>query len=972
MLEFSSITKRLIFWFCGITAVSLVVFSSVIYFMRVEAIRAQELDKLSIIRDLKARELNTWIDIVSGDMATMASNPAVVRTAAVSGPRILTPDAAAGAEAVLSRFVINYNHYLEIFMMHAQSGIIVYSTDSKNAGLNESANEYFTEPLRTRGLHIKDIYYSERLDIHTMTFSRPVYSAEDRSRPTAVLVARIYLQRSIFTYLQDRTGLGESGSSIIVNSKGRVLNRPEINTANLSDGADEELIKLALAGEPGTADGIIFRGRGVMAAYTGISRTGWGLITMRSINEVYAPIRKLYSEMLFLLVLFIGIVSVAAYFLARSLAGPVRSLARTAMLIETGDLTARNYDIRGDEIGYLARSFNSMADSLVAELSFQRSCSELNEAMLSTIEPDRFAAVTLERLIGVTGSSFGAFYGTSDTGGGLILLAFSGIDSAYLGLLREELFEGEFARALSLRDIVHTRTGSLPESLTSKLKKGGPPPSEIITLPVISMDRTAALIVLGSMPTFTAKTLVLLRQARPVINTAFSNIMSMDRSIRLSDELVKKNRLLEANQQALEAKASELDLQTRMVRRQNRELERQRSIVETSNRLKSEFLSNMSHELRTPLNSILALSRILIMKNKKVLPDEHLGFLDIIQRNGNQLLTLINDILDLSKIESGRIEIKPETVSPASVIQLIAENLEQQAIDKGVTLTVEIPGDLPHIMSDENRLHQVFQNIIGNAVKFTEEGGVTVTALHEGGLVKVMVSDTGIGIEEAHLESIFDEFRQIDGTLTRKYEGTGLGLAIARKSLDLIGGRVTVDSVPGRGSVFTVALPVEWGIGNISASAENISEAPASPADDISAGVMPGYKSAPAVEGELKSVLVIEDDPDNMVTVNALLRDEFRIIMAYSGRDGLDLMKTERPSMVLLDMALPDISGFEVVKEIKRDPALREIPVIAITALSMSGDRERILNAGCDDYISKPFNIDRFFETVRKWAELSG
>jgi len=211
--------------------------------------------------------------------------------------------------------------------------------------------------------------------------------------------------------------------------------------------------------------------------------------------------------------------------------------------------------------------------------------------------------------------------------------------------------------------MVHTRTGSLPDSLVSKLNKGGQAPSEIITLPVISMDLTAALIVLGSVKPFTAKTLVLLRQARPVINTAFSNIMSMDRSLRLSEELVKKKRLLEANQQVLEMKASELDRQTRMVRRQNRELERQRSIVETSNRLKSEFLSNMSHELRTPLNSILALSRILIMKNKKILSEERLSFLDIIKRNGNQLLTLINDILDLSKIESGRIEIKPDTVS---------------------------------------------------------------------------------------------------------------------------------------------------------------------------------------------------------------------------------------------------------------------------------------------------------------------
>ena len=529
----------------------------------------------------------------------------------------------------------------------------------------------------------------------------------------------------------------------------------------------------------------------------------------------------------------------------------------------------------------------------------------------------------------------------------------------------------------------------------------------------------------------------------------------------------------------------------------------------------------MSHELRTPLNSIMALSRVLIMQASEKLSDEEADYLEIIERNGKNLLELINDILDLSKIEAGKMDITAKLFRVGNMVETIMERLEPVAAEEDIEMIQNIPDGLPPIKSDEARVHQIIQNLIGNAVKFTEKGSVTVSVNSDETNIYIEVADTGIGIEEKDLPHIFEEFRQIDGGSARKYEGTGLGLAIAGRTAKMLGGDLTVESIIGKGSTFFLMLPVHWdGIIPVSeplalsafdetdpaqmpADIEKQSEyskitGPASAAHilviednegmiiqlrkvlenegynvDVARGgrqalefvrhtipdgiildlMMPevdGFevlekirgtkasahipvliltakdltpgdfkrlsannirqlvqkgdvdreelllkiekmlgtgprlkqqakaqkeKSTPRMPKPVKTmrkkgmptILIVEDNPDNRIAIKAVLQGEYNILEATDGEEGLSMALAKQPDMVLLDMSLPEMDGFTVVAKIKADEHCAHIPVIALTAMAMKGQKGKMLEAGCDDYISKPIDPVRTLEKIKQW-----
>lgn len=370
--------------------------------------------------------------------------------------------------------------------------------------------------------------------------------------------------------------------------------------------------------------------------------------------------------------------------------------------------------------------------------------------------------------------------------------------------------------------------------------------------------------------------------------------------------------------------------------------------------IQSSFLSSMSHDLRTPLNSILSLSRVLQLQAKERLTSEEFSYLEVIERNGRILLSLINDIIDFSKIDSGRVDLKIKKINLSPVLSTIVENNEQLAEKKNISISIDISGSIPEIETDEVMLYKIFQNIIGNAVKFTEKGSVTILASSDGSAVTVKVKDTGIGIDKEDLPKIFEEFGRAEGKLSKKYDGTGLGLAIALKAARLISAEISAESIPGKGSVFAVTLPVSLKTGD----AENISE-------EIVCLEKMNNNEEPVIKPIL---LVIEDDPDNLTTIKVILKKDFRIIEAMDGKTGLAFVLENLPDLVLLDMALPQMNGFMVVKKIREDKRAGKIPVIAMTALSMDADRKRIMEAGCDDYLAKPFDIALFIKTINQWA----
>lgn len=397
---------------------------------------------------------------------------------------------------------------------------------------------------------------------------------------------------------------------------------------------------------------------------------------------------------------------------------------------------------------------------------------------------------------------------------------------------------------------------------------------------------------------------------------------------------------------------SELQQERDLAELRAQELAEKNKEVERANRLKSEFVANMSHELRTPLNSILALSQILLDRLDGDLNEEQDKQVRIIERNGQNLLRLINDILDLSKIEAGRIDIVPSQFKLPDAINSVRGTIAPLVADKGLQLQVELAPDLPVCYTDENKLKQILLNLLSNAAKFTERGSITirvqrgqlVAATHNGdpnrAWITIEVQDTGIGIAPQHQATVWEEFRQIDGSLSRQYEGTGLGLAIVRRLVRLLGGEIELHSVVDQGSTFRFSLPARFPMQEGSAQ-------PAAPVQGTIARSDSRYRS-----NDRPLVLVVDDDVEVIYILEKYLRDDgYQIETAQTGDDAIAKARQLRPFAMTLDVMLPGRDGWEVIQELKSDPQTSDIQIIM---LSMLDNRQLGYSLGATDYLVKP------------------
>ncbi len=992
-IQFKSIRQRLLVVLCISIGCVLLPGSVFLYVKASKDLSAVHYERLQTLRDLRVTEINSWIARMSDDVRIIAGTPEV---------RAKSTFLSAGGHGRdgdwddLRRIFNSYfqfrNFYFEFFIVSTSSGKVVFSTSQDSIGDDRSSNVYLAGAMRKRDVFVSDIYYSKNLNLPTMTASIPVDPPHGAMKePRAVLVARVYLERSLYSLLLDRTGLGRTGEVILINKDQVAVNKLKSeNVLPLTLTLRDEAATRALSGQTGVVEVTDYRGRRVSAAYGYIPSMNWGIIVKQDRDEITGPLVFTAFSIAIFFALLMGAIVLVSLRVSYSLAGPLESFSRVARRILGGDYYERIDIDRSDEIGDLAASFNGVADSIVSQLRVEKVSSDIIEVIVSTIDLHEFSRKVIGKVMEVTESNIAAFYVLSEDEREFRHFNSIGLDAQYSESFHAGRLEGEFGRALSTREITVTRDLDENSLVLLKTVLGNVLPREIITFPIIVHNMSAAVISLASLKGYPAETVRILEHIRPVMNTAYSNILAIEKTRRLADELKDKNFQLESKKEALELQTVELKRHADRVKQQNFEMEIQKAKVEEASKLKSEFLSNMSHELRTPLNSVLALSKVLILQAGDRLTEEENDYVRIISRNGEKLLMLINDILDLSKIEAGKIYLHPKKISIRGTLGMIVENLEQMAEEKKIRIVLSCRADLPEIVSDESRVYQILQNIIGNAVKFTEEGSVSISASVDDERLRIAVEDTGIGIDEADLPHIFEEFRQLDGTLARKYEGTGLGLAIAVKSAELISATISVESEKGKGSRFEVIFPLVWtprrdalehtAPGPYPRSADAASPSGVEePFYDTSHGPRKGgqpgggtllYGDTPG--GETPSIVVIEDDPDNMTTIRAVLKDGYRIFEAVDGRSGMELVQRHLPELVLLDIALPGISGFTVIKELKSNALTRHIPVIALTALSMKGDRERILRAGCDDYLAKPYNIEELTDKIAHWTGAQG
>jgi len=528
-------------------------------------------------------------------------------------------------------------------------------------------------------------------------------------------------------------------------------------------------------------------------------------------------------------------------------------------------------------------------------------------------------------------------------------------------------------------------------------------PRNIIVLPVLFEGQVKAVIELASLGTFTNLQVTFLEQLTAGIGIVLNSIEAtmqteglLTQSQQLATELQSQQKELQQTNEQLEQKAQQLAERNVEVERKNQEIEQARRALEEkatelalTSKYKSEFLANMSHELRTPLNSILILGQQLGENPDGNLAPKQVEFARTIHSAGTDLLNLISDILDLSKIESGTVSVDAEVIYFATLKDVMGRPFRHEAESRRLSFEVEIDPKLgTSIVTDSKRLQQVLKNLLSNAFKFTEQGGVRLSISrvdtgwspdhpvlkHAPAVVSFEVTDTGIGILPEKQKIIFEAFQQADASTSRRYGGTGLGLAISRELANLLGGEIQLRSVPGVGSTFTLYLPLTYAGPQVSARPTPTPTPPG--ALSASTALAPSKPVAPPilddrldlVPGEA-ALLVVEDDPHYARILLDMARDVgFKVLVAATGADALALAREYLPVAVSLDVFLPDMLGWSVLSQLKQDPATRHIPVQVVT---LDEDRQHGLARGAFAFITKPTSTEGLEAAMTRIKEFS-
>ena len=699
--------------------------------------------------------------------------------------------------------------------------------------------------------------------------------------------------------------------------------------------------------------------------------------------------------------------------LADNLTNQVRAIAEVATAVTKGDLTRSiQVEARG-EVAELKDNINTMIDNLrlTTDRNREQDWLKTNLARFTGMLQGQRDLSTVGRLLlselaPLVNAQQGVIYQmTAEESGKLMLLsafADGGRDGGHpQGVQMGEGLIGQCAS--EKRRMLITEMPSHTVPIRSGLFEAVP--QNVIVLPVLFEDRVKAVIELASLSIFTATHLAFLEQLTASIGIVLNSIEAtmqteglLKQSQQLATELQIQQRELQQTNEQLAQKAQQLAEQNVEVERKNQEIEQARGALEEkakelalTSKYKSEFLANMSHELRTPLNSILVLGQQLSDNPDRNLTPKQVEFARTIHGAGTDLLNLISDILDLSKIESGTVSVEAEEVFFASLLDMVARPFRHEAENR--RLAFDMTTD-PHLMrslvTDSKRLQQVLKNLLSNAFKFTEHGGVRlfVSAVKAGwsdnhpvlsnatSVIAFEVADTGIGIPLDKQRIIFEAFQQADAGTSRKYGGTGLGLAISRELANLLGGEIQLRSIPGKGSTFTLYLPQKYvgpsvaGVGPLernSSSSLSALQLSAATAAERTVEVVRDDRDDLGTEAPV--LLIVEDDPHYARVLCDLSHDQgFKVLRAGSGAEALALAREFHPAAVSLDVFLPDMLGWTVLNHLKQDSDTRHIPVQMLT---IDEDRQQGLARGAFSYVTKPTTtegLDAALERIKEYA----
>ncbi|MFD5861395.1 HAMP domain-containing protein [Streptomyces chartreusis] len=770
--------------------------------------------------------------------------------------------------------------------------------------------------------------------------------------------------------------------------------------------------------------------------------------------------------------------------MAGNLTRQVRAIARVATAVTRGDLNLKiDVDASGEiqELqDYINKMIANLRDTTIANK--EQDWLKGNLARISALMQGRrdladVASLIMSELTPVVTAQHGAFFVAMPLLDGKDLSAEN--DDAYelrmlgsygysMGSMPTSFRPGEAligTAAEEKRTILVENAPSGYLKISSGL--GEAPPAQVIVLPVLFEGKVLGVIELASFTPFTQIQKDFLNQIAEMIATSVNTIsvntkteVLLKQSQELTEQLRERSAELENRQKALQASNAELEEKAELLAQQNRdievkntEIEEARQVLEeraeqlaVSMRYKSEFLANMSHELRTPLNSLLILAKLLADNAEGNLSPKQVEFAETIHGAGSDLLQLINDILDLSKVEAGKMDVSPTRIALVQLVDYVEATFRPLTAEKGLDLSVRVSPELPATLhTDEQRLLQVLRNLLSNAVKFTDSGSVELVIrpagmdvpqvireqlLEAGSLTEVnapliafSVTDTGIGIAASKMRVIFEAFKQADGTTSRKYGGTGLGLSISREIAQLLGGEIHAQSEPGRGSTFTLYLPLHpselppqgyqqqlpaLDAGALVASAADLAEladveieTPAEvrsyretqngaaalfrrrrrAAHELEQGPSqleqwsaperqePAPKSRRGIRFGGEKVLIVDDDIRNVFALTSVLEQHgLSVLYAENGREGIEVLEQhDDVAVVLMDIMMPEMDGYATTSAIRRMPQFAGLPIIALTAKAMKGDREKAIESGASDYVTKPVDPDHLLAVMDQW-----
>ena len=945
---FSSLRARLLFWFLLIFFVPLVAMTAAVYYKRLNVAREMVFDKLSVARSLRQTQINSFLDEITGDVTTLAelseTRNAIQQIMMKQGR--LPGDARAMLRNTLRGYVRSHENSAEAFVASENANILLSSNPTREGGVATNPMS-IREAVRNRCMVFSDVF-SQGLE-RTPCMNVIVPIVLDQATWTAMVI-RINLDKTLYRILGDQTGMGRTGESLLVNHDQTLLSPLRwIEASVLTYKVTAHPATLAANGNTGTIEDNDYRGEPVLASYAYIPRTAWGLVCKQDQSELYQPFRKLLYFTLALGAFISIVIGLIAFLVAGTITRPIDELSRISKEISAGRYSDR-VPVRGPvELKTLATSFNHMTETVQQTIEVKKHLSDLAMDLLPVEDLREFCQKSSAILVGISGARMAAVYLAADDSHLFQPIHAIGAASELMRDFDHQTLEGELGLVITRKGICRT-TASAGSPFRFTTPFGDIEPADIVSLAISVEKEIKGFISLAAERPFSPQALEIIEQAQQTLNSGFSRVMAHERVSRLAGELSIKNTELTQQAEELNHQSAEMVQQSEELYRRNRQLNRQKQQLEEATRLKSEFLSNMSHELRTPLNSVLALTRVLSIQSVSRLQEEERGYLEIIERNGRHLLALINDILDLAKIESGHYELTLEKVSVHNIALEVTDSLTMLASEKELSISVKADNNLPPLTTDPKRLQQILRNLVGNAIKFTHKGRIIVRLTTQAEDFLIAVSDTGIGIDPQHLEFVFDEFRQVDGSTTRTYEGTGLGLAITRKAARALGGEVTVESEPGRGSTFTVKLPLK-GPDNRSASrAGTVTRTP------VSGSIQPATKCVPVMDdigcptrGKAKIVLVIDDNEYDRLFVASLLKEiGLDVFMAVDGQNGLEMIRRQKPDVVTLDLLMPGLDGTEVLNEMRADPDTAGIPVIIITSRDMAPEEfEHLPSVAC-------------------------